>query len=116
MRREIVPFDDEIIRSELSDLPIKDRAKLVALIEYYEESQSGNPYPVQLNVYDHGLIRLRHAKASYQGRAILYIAESKKEFQRLVLLVIYKKESNKAPDSILVTAKKRMEQHKKEKA
>ena len=115
MRREIEPFDEATIISELSALPAKDRAKLAALLEFLEESQDGNPYPAQIDGYEHGLLRLRHVKAAYQGRAIFYVSESKQQFQKMVLLIVYKKETKKVPTAILETARQRMDQHKRKK-
>ncbi|MCO5297806.1 MAG: type II toxin-antitoxin system RelE/ParE family toxin [Fimbriimonadaceae bacterium] len=113
MRREFEPFDEEVILAELESLPTKDRSKLAALMEFYEEVETGNPYPAQIDLYDHGIYRIRHAKASYQGRALFCVSEAREGYQKLTLLVVYKKESHKVPAAILQTARRRMEQHKK---
>lgn len=65
MRREFVPFDEEIILEELRALPDGDRAKLEALMEHYEAVGLGNPSPAQVYDYGDGLYRLRHIKAAY---------------------------------------------------
>lgn len=114
MRREFEAFDEEVVRAELASLPTKDRSKLAALMEFYEEVGTGNPYPAQVDLYEHGIYRLRHAKASYQGRALYYVSESRDGYQKLTLLSVYKKESAKVPSAILETARRRMEQHKRE--
>ena len=116
MRRVIEAFDEDTIRSELSSLPIKDRSKLSALLEFYENSQSGDPHPVQIDAYGGGILRIRHAKAAYQGRALGYISESRKDYQKLILLLVYKKESDRVPSAVMETARRRMEQHKKRKS
>ena len=112
MRREIEPFDANTIAAELASLPTKDRAKLAALIEFYEDSGTGNPYPARIDAYGNGLFRLRHVKSAYQGRSLFYISESREGYQKLTLLAIFKKESGKVPTNTLATARSRMEQHK----
>jgi hypothetical protein len=57
--REFVPFHEDTIRKELDELPPKDAAKLVALMEHYEQSGWGNPSPAQIDDYGDGLYRLR---------------------------------------------------------
>jgi phage-related protein len=113
VRREIQAFDGETIRSELNALPKKDRSKLSALIEYLEECPRENPHPVQIDAYENGVLRIRHIKAAYQGRALCYIAESREGFQKFVLLLVYKKESDRVPPAMLETAKRRMDRHRK---
>lgn len=113
MRREFEPFDEKTIRAEFDSLPRKDRAKLAALIEFYEDADIGNPYPAQVDAYEGGVFRLRHVKASYQGRALFYVNESREGAQRLILLTIYKKESASALAAVLDRARRRMADHKR---
>lgn len=112
MQREFEAFDEDVIRAELDSLPSKDRAKLVAILEFYEVVGVGNPYPVQIDSYDHGILRIRHVKANYQGRALFYISKAREGYQKLTLLAVYKKESRRLPSAILETARRRMDQHK----
>lgn len=107
MRREFIPYDEQIILRELRALPDRDRAKLVALLEHYETVGLSNPMPAQVDDYGDGLYRLRHAKPAYQGRLIFFATERIKDFERLVILVVYKKEGQKTPKHVLETAKSR---------
>lgn len=108
-------FDEDVIRAELESLPSKDRAKLAALMEFYEGVGLENPYPAQIDSYEHGILRIRHVKANYQGRALYYVSESLEGFQKLTLLVVYKKETGKVPSAVIETARRRMDQHKRKK-
>jgi phage-related protein len=110
VRREFVPFDEGIIVKELRALPNRDRAKLEALIEHYETVGLGNPAPAQVDDYGEGLYRSRHSKAAYQGRLIFFAAQRAKEFERLVILMVYKKESQRVPISAIETARRRKQQ------
>lgn len=107
MRREFVPFDEETIRKEFQTLPDADRAKLAALIEHYEAAGRGNPAPAQIDTYGDGLYRLRHVKPAYQGRMIFFASEKEAGLERLVVLVVYKKQGRKTPVDVLETAKRR---------
>jgi len=110
VRREFVPFDEETIRQELRTLPDRDRAKLEALIEHYETVGFDNPAPAQVDDYGDGLYRLRHVKPAYQGRLIYFAVDRTKGFERLVILAVYKKQSQKTPVSVIETAKRRKKQ------
>ena len=111
MRREFVPFDEQTILGELRALPASDRAKLEALIEHHETVGLGNPAPAQVDEYG-GLYRLRHIKAAYQGRLIFFAVERTKGFERLVILVVYKKQSQRTPAAVIETARRRKRQWK----
>ena len=110
MRREFVPFSEEVILREFRALPENDRAKLYALIEHYETVGLGNPSPVQIDDYGDGIFRLRHIKPAYQGRLIFFTVDKVKNFERIVILLVYKKETQKTPKSILETARNRRKQ------
>jgi phage-related protein len=110
MMREFVPFHEDTIRKELDELPPKDAAKLVALMEHYEQSGLGNPSPAQIDDYGDGLYRLRHIKPAYQGRLLFFAQDCSAGFERLVVLAVYKKQGQKAPQHILETAKRRKKQ------
>lgn len=110
VRRDFVPFDEETILRELRTLPNGDRAKLEALIEHYETVGLGNPAPAQVDDYGDGLYRLRHVKPAYQGRLIFFAVDRMKGFERLIILTVYKKESQKMPTGIIETARRRKKQ------
>lgn len=110
MRREFVPFDEQTIQKELDELPAKDADKLVALISHYEVCGNENPMPVQVDSYGDGIYRLRHMKPAYQGRMLFFTSERTRDFERLVILAVYKKEGQRTPTIILDTAKRRKAQ------
>ncbi|MEI8281652.1 MAG: type II toxin-antitoxin system RelE/ParE family toxin [Armatimonadota bacterium] len=107
VRREFVPFDCEIIRKELEALLDDDVAKLATLMDYYEHCGLGNPTPVQIDDYGDGIYRLRHIKPAYQGRLLYFSVDRIAGFERLIILIAYKKEGKKTPIKVLETAKRR---------
>lgn len=107
MRREFVPFDPETIAKELDSLPAADANKLTALVTHYEKCGVGNPSPAKIDDYGDGIYRLRHIKPAYKGRMIFFSAERVGEIEKLVILVVYKKEGGKMPLSVLETARRR---------
>lgn len=110
MRREFVPFQEDTIQKELDELPPRDAAKLAALMDHYEQCGFGNPSPAQVDDYGDGIYRLRHIKPAYQGRLLFFASERSSGFEKLVMLVVYKKQGQKAPLHVLETAKKRKKQ------
>jgi phage-related protein len=94
-------FERDTIRAELDDLPAKDAAKLVSLMEHYRSVGTGNPSPAQIDDYGNGIYRLRHIKSAYQGRLLYFAVERTAGFERLVVLAVYKKESKSVPKTIL---------------
>jgi len=111
MQRKFIPFDEQIIRKELDSLPDRDAAKLVAVMEHYEQCGRGNPAPAQIDEYPGGIMRIRHAKSAYQGRAVYFSVErGEGGIERLIVLTVYKKEGTKVPASVLTTAQRRKQQ------
>ena len=110
MRRDFVPFDEEIIQKEFDALPATDAAKLGMLMDHYETVGLGNPAPVQIDDYGDGLFRLRHIKSAYQGRLIYFTVDRSAGYERLVILTVYKKQSQKTPANLIETAKRRKQQ------
>ena len=115
MGRRWVYFNQKTIEAEFRALPERDEAKLLALMEHYREV-SGNPSPAQIDSYGNGIYRLRHIKPSYSGRALFFIVDTKQGTENLVVLAVYKKEGNKAPQTIIETARERMKNYKLENA
>lgn len=112
MRREWVYFDFETIQGEFADLPDKDRAKLLSLLEHYRTVGLGNPSPAMIDDYGGGLYRLRHIKPAYQGRLIFFAVERLAGLERLVILTVYKKQSQDVPQNILERSRSRMTEYK----
>ncbi|CAN5553108.1 hypothetical protein BH11ARM2_BH11ARM2_16220 [soil metagenome] len=111
MRREWVYFNVETVEAEFLALPNKDEAKLLSLMEHYVTAGLGNPSPAQISDYGDGLYRLRHIKSVYQGRLIFFAVERIAGFERLVVLTVYKKQSQSVPQSVLERA--RMAEYRK---
>jgi len=110
VRREFEPFDQEVIEAELEALPPKDAAKLVALMTHYEQSGFRNPSPAQIDDYGDGIFRLRHLKPAYSGRLLFFCVDRVQGAERLIILLVYKKEGQKVPLRLLGKAKERMKQ------
>ncbi len=60
-------------------------------------------------------VDLRHIKPAYQGRLIFFAVERAAGFERLVVLTVYKKESQNVPQSVLERARTRMTEYKRRK-
>jgi phage-related protein len=113
MRREWVFYDREVIQGELDGLSSKDAAKLTSLMDYYRTVGFANPSPAQVDDYGGGLYRLRHVKPAYQGRLIFFAAEKAAGIERLVVLTVYKKESQDVPKHVLDRARSRMAEYRR---
>ncbi len=108
-------FDFDTIVGEMETLPPKDRAKMLALLEHYRTVGLGNPSPAQIDDYGGGLYRLRHFKAAYQGRLLFFAVERVAEFERLVVLTVYLKQSQGVPANVLERARRRMSEYTRRK-
>jgi len=75
--REFVFFDQDVIRKEFECLPDGERARLVSLMQHYEQVGLGNPSPVMIDDYGDGIKRLRHIKPVYAGRGLFFCVESR---------------------------------------
>ena len=103
MRREIIFFDREVIVAEFKLLPERDEVGLHTLIARLEEAPVFVTKPILIE--DYGEIKcLRDRDASYQGRCLFFVAEAKREFQKLVIVKVYKKEKQAVPKSVMATA------------
>ncbi|MBS1718123.1 MAG: type II toxin-antitoxin system RelE/ParE family toxin [Armatimonadetes bacterium] len=111
MARIWIYFDFDVIRQEFAKLPVKDRAKLLALMEHYAVVGNGNPSPARIDDYGGGLYRLRHIKSAYQGRVIFFSSHKAEGNERLVVLTVFKKETRSIPASILDRARARQAEY-----
>ena len=111
MRREFDPFDKEVIDDEFGQLEEKHEAALLAVMRLFEESPYRASRPVYIEDLGGGILEIRHTSGIYQGRCLYYISASSKDFQKLTILVAYKKESHRTPGRILKLARKRKEEH-----
>ena len=112
MAREFVPFDEEVIEKELDALErasISDLAKLDFCIRRYEQvSAKENPSPALIETFDEGFLELRHIKGNYKGRLLFYMPKLPKGTEKLVMLVVFRKETQKTPPAMIDLAEKRM--------
>lgn len=105
MSKKFVPFDADVIRKELLSLPVEDHKSLtLAMASYQKDLDSG----YRISNYGDGLKMITDSGHG-QGRG-LFFAETE---EGLILLLVYKKETQRAPKSVIETArgrKKRYEQ------
>lgn len=110
MRREIVPFDEEVILSELDALPDRDAANVLKLIQRLVSAPTRPLSPILIEDYGDGIKCLRDVNAQFQNRTLFFVAESGPGYQLIVFVLHYKKETAKVPRRILELAKQRMKQ------
>ena len=112
MGREFVPFDEAVIEKEFEALErasVVDLAKLDFCMKRYEEvSPKENPSPAFIQTFADGFLELRHIKGDYKGRLLFYPATSPKETEDLVMLVVFRKQTQKTPAAVIELAVKRM--------
>ena len=113
MRREWVFWNQDTIDGEFDDLPARDASKLAGLMHLYRDAGFGNPYPAQVDDYGDGIYRLRHVKSAYSGRLLFFAVFRGHGVERLVVLTVYKKESQVTPKRVLERAKSRMAEYQK---
>ena len=111
MRREFDFFDDDIIGREFDELPAKDAANLIVVMDHYETVGFEDPRPAKVQDYGDGIRCIRHFKSNYKGRGLFYIGESSAGYQMLWILTVYKKESQEVPKHIIERAKARKATH-----
>ena len=99
-----------MIDREVDALPAKDAAKLLTLIDHYEACGLGDPTPVQIDGYGDGIYRLRHVKPAYAGRLLFFPVDRRAGYERLIVLLVYKKEGQKTPLHVLEMARRRKRQ------
>jgi phage-related protein len=103
----------ETIKAEFIALPDRDEAKLLSLMEHYETVGFGNPSPAQIDDYGDGIYRLRHIKPAYQGRLIFFAVERVAGLEKLVVLTVFKKQSQDVPQNVLDRARVRMAEYRR---
>lgn len=111
MRREFDYFDDDVITQELEDLPAKDAASLIAVMDHYETVGLDDPRPAKVQDYGEGIRCIRHVKPNYKGRGLFYVGVTGPGYQKLWVLTVYKKESQEVPRHILERARSRKASH-----
>ena len=108
MKRQFAPFDDTVIRKEFLDLPRESAKDLKWAMENYQSGRDAN-YTVKN--YGGDLLML---KGRGQGRCLFCGREVVDDYERLIVLLIYKKESKEVPERVLKTARERMGRYKEQ--
>jgi phage-related protein len=114
MTREFVPFDENVIDQEFEALRKSsslDLAKLLFCIQRFEQvSPKDDPSPAFIQSFDAGFLELRHKKGEYKGRLLFYAPKAASGTEELVILVVFRKETQKTPNAMIKLAIKRMKQ------
>ena len=110
---EFVPFDQDQIDAEFEALErasASDAAKLEFCMELIEDTPAHeNPKPALVRTFDEGFKELRHEKGIYKGRLLYYDPPmTAGEAQELVVLVVFRKQTQKTPNAIVNKAVSRM--------
>ena len=112
MPREFVPHDEPVIEAEadaLKKAAKTDWSKLAYCIERYEEAgPKENPSPAMIEAFGEGFLELRHIKGDYKGRLLFYVPKSPKGTEDLVMLVVFRKQTQKTPQAMIDLAVRRM--------
>ncbi|CAN5436866.1 hypothetical protein BH11ARM2_BH11ARM2_31310 [soil metagenome] len=109
MRREVEYFDEETIEAEIAALERSDAIKLLYLLELYRTCGIQATSPLYIEDYGEGLLLLRHTSGAYKGRCFFVTTIKRKDFQKCVVLLVYRKESQKADPQAVERARRRME-------
>jgi phage-related protein len=112
MPGKFVPFDEDEIEKELDALEkasSSDLAKLDFCIRRYEQvGAKENPSPALIESFNGGFLELRHMKGNYKGRLLFYMPKVPTGTEELVMLVVFRKETQRTPQAMIDLAKKRM--------
>ncbi|HSI74028.1 MAG TPA: hypothetical protein VK934_12700 [Fimbriimonas sp.] len=110
MRRRFGPYNPEVINEELRKLPTRDAIDLKTAMKQYQDD-TGVGY--RIKNYGDGLMMISDSGRG-QGRCLFFRAETNinpktgEVEERLTALLVYKKETQKVPQSVIQTARKRM--------
>lgn len=108
-----MPFDEEEIDTEFETLRRSssvDAAKLEFCVGRVEDVASNvNPSPALIWTFDDGLKELRHENGRYKGRLLFYEPPTEGEVQELVILAVFRKQTQKTPKSEINKALNRMQ-------
>jgi phage-related protein len=104
MARKFKPFDRDAIVEELETIDSSGRGKLFWLMTKYARGEAA---PYMIRQFSEGFSEIRHQDAQYQGRAMFF------EHGDLIILVAFRKESQKKPKRLIELARKRMNDYKK---
>ena len=107
-----MPFNADSIRQEFLALPAFDRARLMRAMKRYQDGTEGDARPAEIDSYEGGIHRIKSSDPKAQGRGLFSrirrkTKEAKDGPELLALLVVYKKESDSVPRSVLDKARQR---------
>ena len=111
MRRKFEAFNQEVINEEFMALPVKDASALKLAMKRYQNDEAVG---YRVKNYGDGLLMI-HGSGKDQGRCLFFKKELVADSttgelrERLVALLIYKKESMEVPARVMETARRRME-------
>ncbi len=80
-----------------------------------EKSGGENPHPALVKSLGGGLYEVRHVASEFGGRGIFCYEDRPDLGRKEVLLLVFRKESQKPPQRILIIARSRMEAVRKRK-
>lgn len=109
VQRRWTSFDRTVTNKELAGLPREDRLALYDAMESYRDDEGG----YRLSNYGDELLMLTDGGRG-QGRCLFFKVLKVRDEERLVALLFYKKETAKAPNRLVDTAKKRMRKYEAE--
>ena len=75
---------------------------------YEQVNHKENPSPAFIESFDAGFLELRHIKGNYKGRLLFYVPKAPKGTEELVMLVVFRKQTQKTPRAMIELAEKRM--------
>ena len=104
MARRWRAFDVEAINREFAALPLEDHLCLQQTMLAYRSGE-GEGYVVRN--YGEGLMMVKDA-AQGQGRCLFFSVHLERGTEILTALLVYKKESQEAPQRVLDTARRRL--------
>src|SRR5947209_1503191 len=109
MVRKFIPFEPATITEEFRRLDSPHRAKLMYAMERFQESFIKVAPAAIKSGYPQGILEIRHQEGVYKGRALFFERTS----EQLIVLIVYRKESNKTPKRFIGLALNRKHTHEK---
>ena len=116
--RKFVPFDPVTILREFQRLSRADYQALKHAMGKYAQSEDEILPPAMVeDQHKYGekykpLVKVRHRNGNHAGRAFFYRGPEENGVQAMIVLLVYKKESDEAPQRLLEAAYQRMVRHR----
>lgn len=93
---------DALTRSSRSD-----SHKLAYCLKRIEESGPENPHPALVKSFGDRLYEVRHTSNDYAGRAFVMYERAAMSARKVIILHVFRKESQATPEKHLMIARKR---------